>query len=114
VRATALLLLRYIEDAIQKVQAVAGALIVAEQPRRPRDIVNTPSGSLSLWIRLALTGTCVNHDAIGSVAVVQAGVTIGLGERTSVGHVRVRWADASAQDVDHVVIDPTTSVIQPR
>jgi hypothetical protein len=87
------------------------------------------------WIRLALSGTRVNRDAIGSVVEVQVGndivrrtimpargylsqselpVTIGLGDGTSVGRVRIRWADGSAQDVDHVAIDETTRVIQPR
>ena len=87
------------------------------------------------WIRLALTGTRVNRDAIGSVVEVQVGndivrrtimpargylsqselpVTIGLGDGTSVGRVRIEWADGSAQEVDHVAIDSTTRVIQPR
>jgi len=87
------------------------------------------------WIRLALAGTRVNRDAVGSLVEVQAGndivrrtimpsrgylsqselpVTIGLGDTTSVGRVRIRWPDGSAQDVDHVAIDETTRVIQPR
>jgi enediyne biosynthesis protein E4 len=87
------------------------------------------------WVRLALTGTRANHDAIGSVVEVQAGndivrraimpargylsqselpVTIGLGDRTSVGKVRILWADGSAQDIDRVAVDSTTTVIQPR
>jgi hypothetical protein len=41
-------------------------------------------------------------------------VTVGLGGRTSVGTVRVRWADGSVQEVDHVGIDATTRVIQPQ
>jgi hypothetical protein len=41
-------------------------------------------------------------------------VTIGLGDRTSVGTVRIRRADGFVQDVDHVAIDQTTLVIQPR
>jgi len=87
------------------------------------------------WIRLALTGTHANRDAIGSVVEVHVGdttlrravmpsrgylsqselpLTFGLGDRTSVGGVRVRWADGSVQDLDHVAVDSTTRVIQPR
>jgi enediyne biosynthesis protein E4 len=87
------------------------------------------------WIRLALTGTRANRDAIGSVVEVQAGnetfrrivmpgrgylsqselpVTIGIGNRTSIDKVRIRWADGSVQDVDRVSIDSPTHIIQPR
>jgi len=87
------------------------------------------------WVRLALTGTRANRDAIGSVVEVQAGndiirraimpargylsqselpVTIGLGDRTTIGKVRILWADGSAQDVTQVAVDATTRVIQPR
>jgi len=86
------------------------------------------------WIRLVLTGTRANRDAIGSVIEVQVGretlrravmpvrgylsqselaVTVGLGDRTSVDRVRIRWADGSVQDVERVVIDATTRIVQP-
>ncbi|HXI30811.1 MAG TPA: CRTAC1 family protein [Vicinamibacterales bacterium] len=87
------------------------------------------------WIRLALTGTRSNRDAIGSVVEVRAGgetlrrtvmpgrgylsqselpVTIGLGDRTSVDAVRIRWADGSVEDVPHVAIDALTHIVQSR
>ena len=86
------------------------------------------------WLRLALTGTRANRDGIGSVIEVQVGqetlrrpvmpvrgylsqselpVTIGLGDRTSVDRVRIRWADGSIQDVERVAIDATTRIVQP-
>jgi len=87
------------------------------------------------WIRLALTGSRANRDAIGAVVEVQTAtgtlrrtvmpnrgylsqselpVTIGLGDRTSAGEVRVRWPDGSVQQVRDVAIDSTTRIIQPR
>jgi hypothetical protein len=39
-------------------------------------------------------------------------VTIGLGDRTSVDRVRIRWADGSVQDVERVAIDATTRIVQ--
>ena len=41
-------------------------------------------------------------------------VTFGLGDRTSVDEVRVRWPDGSVQAVRDVAIDSTTRIIQPR
>ena len=41
-------------------------------------------------------------------------LTIGLGDRTSVEKVRIRWPDGPVQELDHVVLDSTTTVIQPR
>ena len=86
-------------------------------------------------MRLTLTGTRDNRDAIGSVVEVRAGtetlrrtvmptrgylsqselpVTVGLGDRTSVDDVRVRWPDGSVQTVRGVAVDSTTRIIQPR
>lgn len=85
------------------------------------------------WIRLVLTGTRANRDAIGSVIEVQAGnetlrrivmpnrgylsqselpVTIGLGDRTHVDKVRIRWADGSAEELDGVPVDVATRITQ--
>jgi enediyne biosynthesis protein E4 len=82
-----------------------------------------------------LTGTRSNRDAIGSTVEVRVGtqtlrrtimpgrgylsqselpVTIGLGDRTSIGEVRIRWPDGSVQTVDHVALDSTTRIIQPN
>jgi enediyne biosynthesis protein E4 len=87
------------------------------------------------WIRLALTGTRSNRDAIGSTVEVRVGtqtlrrtimpgrgylsqselpVTIGLGDRTSIGEVRIRWPDGSVQTVHDVALDSTTRIIQPN
>ncbi len=87
------------------------------------------------WIRLELTGTRANRNAIGSIVEVQVGgetlrrtvspvrgylsqselpTTIGLGDRTSVDRVRIRWPDGSIQDIDHLPIDATSRVVQPR
>jgi hypothetical protein len=41
-------------------------------------------------------------------------VTFGLGDRTSVDEVRIRWPDGSLQSVRGVAIDSTTRIIQPR
>jgi hypothetical protein len=52
--------------------------------------------------------------ARGYLSQSELPVTIGIGDRTSVGKVRILWADGSAQDVNHVAVDSTTTVIQPR
>jgi hypothetical protein len=86
-------------------------------------------------VRLALTGTGSNRDAIGAAIELTTGadtlrrtvmptrgylsqselpVTFGLGDRTSVDEVRIRWPDGSLQSVRGVAIDSTTRIIQPR
>ena len=87
------------------------------------------------WVRLALTGTASNRDAIGAVIELTVGgdtlrravmptrgylsqselpVTFGLGDRTSVDEVRIRWPDGALQTLRGVAIDSTTRVVQPR
>jgi enediyne biosynthesis protein E4 len=87
------------------------------------------------WVRLALVGTRANRDAIGAAIELKAGtetlrrtvmpthgylsqselpVTFGLGDRTSVDEVRIRWPDGSLQTVRGVPIDSMTRIIQPR
>ncbi len=87
------------------------------------------------WVRLALTGTRSNRDAIGAAIELKSGaetlrrtvmptrgylsqselpVTFGLGDRTSVDEVRVRWPDGSVQTIRGVPIDSMTRIIQPR
>ena len=87
------------------------------------------------WLRLMLTGTRVNRDAIGAAIEVKVGsetlrrtvmptrgylsqselpVTIGLGTRAHVDEVRVRWPDGSAQTIHEVNIDRPTHIVQPR
>jgi hypothetical protein len=87
------------------------------------------------WLRLTLTGTHANRDAIGSLVEVRAGgetlrrtimpvrgylsqselpVTIGLGNRTRVDEVRIRWPDGSVQSVHDVAIDAPTRIRQAR
>jgi hypothetical protein len=86
-------------------------------------------------VRLALVGTRANRDAIGAAIELKAGtetlrrtvmpthgylsqselpVTFGLGDRTSVDEVRIRWPDGSLQTVRGVPIDSMTRIIQPR
>jgi hypothetical protein len=85
------------------------------------------------WARLQLIGTKCNRDAIGAWVEVQVGgqwlrrqvmptrsylsqvelpVTIGLGEKTTIDHVRVVWPDGTKQDVPNVKIDGLTKVTQ--
>jgi hypothetical protein len=87
------------------------------------------------WLRLMLTGSHANRDAIGSVIEVRAGdetlrrtvmptrgylsqselpVTIGLGDRTRVDEVRVLWPDGSTQTIREVKVDAPTRIVQPR
>jgi hypothetical protein len=87
------------------------------------------------WVRMALVGTASNRDAIGAVIELKVGgetlrrtvmptrgylsqselpVTFGLGDRTSVEEVRIRWPDGALQTVRGVPIDTTTRIIQPR
>jgi hypothetical protein len=87
------------------------------------------------WLRLSLTGTRSNRDAIGSVVEVRAGgqtfrqaimptrgylsqsertLTFGLGDLTRVDEVRVRWPDGSTQQLHEVAVDALTAIVQPR
>jgi hypothetical protein len=87
------------------------------------------------WLRLMLTGTRANRDAIGSVIEVRVGsetlrrtvmptrgylsqselpVTIGLGDRARVDEVRIRWPDGSVQVVHDVAVDSPMRILQPR
>jgi hypothetical protein len=87
------------------------------------------------WLRLVLTGTHANRDAIGSVIEVRAGgetlrrtvmptrgylsqselpVTIGLGAAARVDEVRIRWPDGSVQIVHDVAVDAPTRILQPQ
>jgi hypothetical protein len=87
------------------------------------------------WVRLALTGTTSNRDAIGAAIELKTGaetlrrtvmptrgylsqselpVTFGIGDRTSVDEVRIRWPDGSRQTLSGVAIDTTTRITQPR
>jgi ASPIC/UnbV protein len=70
------------------------------------------------YTRMGPRGNDIVRGAImparGYLSQSESAVTIGLGDRGSVGKVRIRWPDGSAQDVDHVAVDSTTRVIQPR
>jgi hypothetical protein len=87
------------------------------------------------WLRLLLRGTRSNRDAIGSVVTVRTGslaqrqtvmptrgylsqservLTFGLGDRTLVDEVHIRWPDGSSQQVRDVAIDALTTIVQPR
>ena len=86
------------------------------------------------WLRLMLTGTRANRDAIGAAIEVRAGsetlrrtvmttrgylsqselpVTIGLGTHSHVDEVRVRWPDGSTQTIHDVKVDRPTHIVQP-
>jgi hypothetical protein len=101
----------------------------------PPRLLRNDRRSAHHWVRLVLTGTRDNHDAIGSVVELKAGsetlrrtimptrgylsqselpLIIGLGNRTSTDGVRVRWPDGSVQEVPGVAIDSTTRIIQPH
>jgi hypothetical protein len=87
------------------------------------------------WLRLTLQGTRSNRDAIGAVVEVRVGgetlrrmvmptrgylsqselpITIGLGDRTRVDEVRVKWPDGSVQQVRDVTVDAPMTIVQPR
>jgi hypothetical protein len=87
------------------------------------------------WLRLSLQGTRSNRDAIGSIVEVRAGnqtqrqtvmptrgylsqservLTFGLGDRTRVDEVRIRWPDSSTQQLRDVAVDALTTIVQPR
>ena len=86
------------------------------------------------WLRLSLQGTRSNRDAIGSIVEVRAGnqtqrqtvmptrgylsqservLTFGLGDRTRVDEVRIRWPDGSTQQLRDVAVDALTTIVQP-
>ncbi len=86
------------------------------------------------WIRLKLTGTKSNRDAIGAWVYVQAGgktmmrqvmptksylsqselpVTIGLGKTEKIDSIVIRWPLGQRQKLDSVPLDKTTTVIEP-
>jgi hypothetical protein len=87
------------------------------------------------WLRLSLQGTRSNRDAIGSVVEVHAGtqtqrqtvmptrgylsqservLTFGLGDRTRVDEVRIRWSDGSTQQLHDIAVDALTTIVEPR
>ena len=87
------------------------------------------------WLRLTLQGTRVNRDAIGALVEVRVGgetlrrmvmptrgylsqselpITIGLGDRTRVDGLRVKWPDGSVQDVRDVTVDAPMTIVQSR
>ena len=86
------------------------------------------------WLRLILTGSRANHDAIGSVIEVRVGgqtlrrtvmptrsylsqsqriVTIGLGRAVAAESVTVRWPGGSVQQVTGAAPDRLTRIVQP-
>jgi len=85
------------------------------------------------WLRVTLRGTRSNRDAIGSVVEVRVGgttmrqtvmptrgylsqsertLTFGLGDRTRVDGVTVRWPDGSVQELRGVAIDTVTTIVE--
>jgi hypothetical protein len=109
-------------------------LVLTSVKGPPRLLRNDqPSGHH--WLRLSLHGTRSNRDAIGSVVEVRLGaetlrrtvmptrgylsqselpVTFGLGDRTRVDEVRIRWPDGSTQQLRDVAVDALTTVVQSR
>ena len=87
------------------------------------------------WLRLSLQGSRSNRDAIGSIVDVRAGtrtqrqtvmptrgylsqsermLTFGLGDRTRVDDVHIRWPDGSTQQLRDVAVDALTTIVQPK
>lgn len=87
------------------------------------------------WLRLKLTGTKANHDAIGARVNVKLGgqtlsrdvmptrgylsqselpVTIGLGAATNADEVEIVWPGGGSQRVEKLTVDATTQVIEAR
>jgi enediyne biosynthesis protein E4 len=109
--------------------------VVLSSVAGPPRLLRNDQQSRHHWIRLALTGSRSNRDAIGAIVEVEISadtlrrtvmpargylsqselpVTIGLGDRTAVDDLRVQWPDGSVQTVRDVAIDSTTRIIQPR
>jgi hypothetical protein len=86
------------------------------------------------WLRVSLRGTRSNRDAIGSVVEVRAGattmrqtvmptrgylsqsertLTFGLGDRTRVDGVLIRWPDGTTQEMRDVAIDTVMTIVEP-
>lgn len=85
------------------------------------------------WLRLRLTGTSCNRDAIGAWVEVELGdrtlrravmptrsyqsqvelpVTFGLGEQEAAVRVRIHWPDGSVQVIEGVEVDRSHEVLQ--
>ncbi len=85
------------------------------------------------YLRFKLVGSLHNRDAIGAVVEVDLGdrllrrqvmptrsylsqvelpVTIGLGKRTSVKSVTIRWPGGAIQPVPHYRLDGLTTVVE--
>ena len=85
------------------------------------------------WLRLKLTGTAVNRDAIGAWVEVSAGgtvqrrqvmptrsylsqvepvLTFGLGTADRVDRVEVLWPDGSRQLIENLAVDKLTNITQ--
>ena len=108
------------------------------------DIVITQNGDVPLllrndqalghhWLRVRLSGTRVNRDAIGARVEVRAGgvtqtrylmpsrsylsqvervLTFGLGEADRIEAIEIVWPDGSRQSVDNVPVDSVLDVAQ--
>jgi hypothetical protein len=109
-------------------------LVLTSVKGPPRLLRNgQPSGHH--WLRLSLRGTRSNRDAIGSIVEIRVGaqtlrrtvmptrgylsqselpVTFGLGDRTRVDEVRIRWPDGSMQQLREVAVDALTTIVQSR
>lgn len=108
-------------------------VLIATTGKSPRLLINGQTTGHH-WLRVKLTGSKCNRDAIGSwidaqvngqiirrqvmptrsyMSQVELPVTFGLGANDKVEKLSIRWADGSTQEVEVPKVDQQISITQP-
>jgi len=109
--------------------------VILTQNNGPPLLLRNELNGRAHYLRFKLIGTRHNRDAIGAIVEVDLGdrvirrqvmptrsylsqaelpVTVGLGKRTAVKSVTVRWPGGAAQPVEHYRLDGLTTVVESR
>jgi hypothetical protein len=109
-------------------------IVVNHKDAAPAVLINeTPTKNH--WIRLALTGTVSNRDAIGTRVELQAGgrtifrqrkggyslesandprLLIGIGAPAEATKITIRWPSGAVSTLEHLAADKTYAVVEPK